>query len=72
MPNWKHLPVGYHGRGRAPSSCRAPTSSGPAGQRKTPTQDAPDFGPSGRLDIEAEMGFLVGVPIETGRDRITP
>ncbi len=65
-PNWKHLPIGYHGRAGTvvvsgtdvvrPSGQRLPTGGG--------TPDAapsPAFGPSGRLDIEAELGFVVGV-----------
>jgi fumarylacetoacetase len=38
----------------------------PNGQRKTPQQSAPDYGPSRRLDVEAEMGFIVGVPSPLG------
>ena len=60
MPNWKHLPVGYHGR--AASIVVSGTDIvRPAGQRKGPGDDAPVFGPSTRLDIEAELGFVVGV-----------
>lgn len=61
MPNWKHLPVGYHGRSGTVvvSGTDIPR---PNGQRKAPDEDAPTFGPSLRLDIEAEMGFIVGVP----------
>ncbi|MGW9326563.1 fumarylacetoacetase [Streptomyces koyangensis] len=59
MPNWKHLPVGYHGR--AASVVVSGTDIiRPAGQRKGPTDPAPVFGPSTRLDIEAELGFVVG------------
>ncbi|WP_407445754.1 fumarylacetoacetase [Rhodococcus sp. (in: high G+C Gram-positive bacteria)] len=60
MPNWKHLPVGYHGR-----SSTVVTSGvdivRPCGQRKGPNDEVPVFGPSIRLDIEAEVGFVVGV-----------
>ncbi|MEU0133967.1 fumarylacetoacetase [Streptomyces sp. NPDC006296] len=59
MPNWKHLPVGYHGR--AASVVVSGTDIvRPAGQRKGPNDPAPVFGPSVRLDIEAELGFVVG------------
>jgi len=59
MPNWKHLPVGYHGR--AASIVVSGTDiARPAGQRKGPDDPAPVFGPSTRLDIEAELGFVVG------------
>ncbi|QVQ51868.1 fumarylacetoacetase [Spiractinospora alimapuensis] len=57
-PNWKHLPVGYHGR----SSTIVVSGTDlhrPKGLR--PEKDAgPSFGPSRRLDIEAELGFVCG------------
>ncbi len=72
MPNWKHLPVGYHGR--AASVVVSGTDIvRPAGQRKGPSDPAPVFGPSVRLDIEAELGFVVGTgnalgePVAAGR-----
>ncbi|NVC22876.1 fumarylacetoacetase [Kocuria salina] len=58
LPNWKHLPVGYHGRAGTviPSGKDFPR---PKGLR--PEQDGPpSFGPSRRLDIEAELGFVLG------------
>jgi fumarylacetoacetase len=58
LPNWKHLPVGYHGRSGTviPSGRDFPR---PKGLR--PEQSGtPSFGPSRRLDIEAEMGFVLG------------
>jgi fumarylacetoacetase len=59
MPNWKHLPVGYHGR--ASSIVVSGTDIvRPCGQRKGKDDPAPVFGPSVRLDIEAELGFIVG------------
>lgn len=70
MPNWKHLPVGYHGR----SSTVVVSGTDivrPCGQRKAPADTAPSFGPSIRLDIEAEMGFIVGVGSPMGSS-ITP
>jgi fumarylacetoacetase len=66
LPNWRHLPVGYHGR----AGTVVVSGTGivrPAGQRKGPASSAgtgdpaPVFGPSERLDIEAEVGFVVGV-----------
>ena len=65
LPNWKHLPVGYHGR----SGTVVASGTGivrPCGQRKAPTEDAPTYGPSRRLDIEAELGFVVGTPSRLG------
>jgi fumarylacetoacetase len=64
-PNWKHLPIGYHGRAGTVAVSGTPVVR-PAGQRKAPTEDAPSFGPSQRLDIEAEVGFVVGTPSPLG------
>ena len=58
-PNWKHLPIGYHGRAGSLAVSGTPVTR-PAGQRKRPDEEAPSFGPSGRLDFEAEVGFIVG------------
>ncbi|PRX45188.1 fumarylacetoacetate hydrolase [Prauserella shujinwangii] len=58
-PNWKHLPIGYHGRSGTVVASGTPVVR-PSGQRKPPDADAPVFGPSRRLDIEAEVGFVVG------------
>jgi fumarylacetoacetase len=65
-PNWKHLPIGYHGRAGTVAVSGTPVVR-PNGQRKAPADDAPTFGPSQRLDIEAEVGFVVGTPSELGR-----
>ncbi|HST98855.1 MAG TPA: fumarylacetoacetase [Geodermatophilus sp.] len=65
-PNWKHLPIGYHGRAGTVQVSGTPVVR-PSGQRKAPTDDAPTFGPSQRLDIEVEVGFVVGTPSELGR-----
>ncbi|MFF0432978.1 fumarylacetoacetase [Streptomyces sp. NPDC004327] len=65
-PNWKHLPIGYHGRAGTVVVSGTDVVR-PAGQRKTPADPAPVFGPSVKLDIEAEVGFLVGTPSELGR-----
>ncbi|HEX2772057.1 MAG TPA: fumarylacetoacetase [Micromonosporaceae bacterium] len=64
LPNWKHLPIGYHGRAGTVVVSGTPVVR-PRGQRATP--DGPVFGPSVRLDIEAEVGFVVGVPSSLGR-----
>ena len=58
-PNWKHLPIGYHGRSGTVVVSGTPVVR-PSGQRKSPSEPAPTFGPSRRLDIEAELGFVVG------------
>src|SRR4051794_10267564 len=59
MPNWRHLPVGYHGRGGTVVVSGTPVVR-PCGQRKAPHEDEPTYGPSRRLDIEAELGFVIG------------
>ncbi|MGI5456978.1 fumarylacetoacetase [Streptomyces sp. CA-249302] len=64
-PNWKHLPIGYHGRSGTVVVSGTEVVR-PSGQRKAPTDAAPVFGPSVRLDIEAEVGFVVGVPSTMG------
>jgi fumarylacetoacetase len=61
LPNWRHLPVGYHGRAGTVVVSGTPVVR-PSGQR-----GAGDFGPSRRLDIEAEVGFVVGMPSPLGR-----
>jgi fumarylacetoacetase len=58
-PNWTHLPIGYHGRaGTVYVSGREIVR--PNGQKRG--SDGPKFGPSERLDIEAEVGFVCGGP----------
>jgi fumarylacetoacetase len=64
-PNWKHLPIGYHGRSGTVVVSGTDVVR-PHGQRKAPGDPAPVFGPSTRLDIEAEVGFVVGVPSQRG------
>ena len=59
MPNWLHLPVGYHGR--ASSVVLSGTEIvRPKGQTKPPNSDEPVFGDCKRLDFELEMGVLIG------------
>jgi fumarylacetoacetase len=77
MPNWKWLPVAYHGR--ASSIVISGTDvRRPKGQIKPPDADAPLFGPTKSLDYELEMAFLIGpanslgqpVPIDRALDHI--
>lgn len=58
LPNYKHVPIGYHGRA---SSIRASGADvrRPSGQRKPPENDTPLFGPSQRLDYELELGVWI-------------
>ncbi|MFF8770941.1 fumarylacetoacetase [Kitasatospora sp. NPDC015120] len=64
-PNWKHLPIGYHGRSGTVVVSGTPVVR-PHGQRKAPADAVPSFGPTRRLDIEAEVGFVVGAPSALG------
>jgi fumarylacetoacetase len=59
LPNYKWVPIGYHGRSSSivVSGTRV---ARPAGQTRPSDQPAPSFGPSQRLDYEAELGFLMG------------
>ena len=59
LPNYKHVPIGYHGRASSLVVSDTPVRR-PAGQRKDATAEAPDFGPTQMLDYESEVGFLVG------------
>ncbi|MET8556212.1 fumarylacetoacetase [Streptomyces sp. NPDC004959] len=59
-PQWKHLPIGYHGRAGTVVASGTPVVR-PCGQKKPDAAGGPPgFGPSARLDIEAEVGFVVG------------
>jgi fumarylacetoacetase len=62
-PNWLHLPIGYHGRSGTIVVSGTDVRR-PCGQRRGAA--GPEFGPSIRLDVEAEVGFVVGVPSEPG------
>ena len=65
LPNWRHIPIGYHGR--ASSIVVSGTDiRRPNGQRKAPDAAAPTFGPSQQLDFELEMAFVVGRPTQLG------
>ncbi len=63
LPNWKHLPVGYHGRAGTVVVSGTPVVR-PSGQRRG--AQGPEYGPSQRLDVEVEVGFVVGAPSRLG------
>jgi fumarylacetoacetase len=65
LPNWRHLPVAYHGRAGTVVVSGTPVAR-PTGQRRS-RDGAIEFGPSTRLDIELELGFVVGVPSRPGQ-----
>ncbi len=76
MPNWRHLPVGYHGRASSIIVSGTPIHR-PMGQQK-PADGPPVYGPCRLLDFELEMGFVIGketplgeaVPIKDAEDYI--
>jgi fumarylacetoacetase len=65
-PNWRHLPIGYHGRAGTVVVSGTDIVR-PSGQRVLPGETNPSYGPSVRLDIEAEVAFVVGVGSAMGR-----
>ncbi len=77
MPNWRWMPIGYHGRSSTIVVDGNPIVR-PNGQRKSPDAASPSLGPSRMLDIELEVGFVTGpgnrmgrpIPIETVREHI--
>ncbi|HWF42872.1 MAG TPA: fumarylacetoacetate hydrolase family protein [Acidothermaceae bacterium] len=62
--NWEHMPIGYHGRAGTVVVSGTPIKR-PSGQTKT-ADGSIEFGPSKRLDFEAEVGFVVGVGSSLG------
>lgn len=66
LPNWRHLPVGYHGRASSIYVSGTPIYR-PNGQRITPNVSQPVFGASKRLDFELEMAFIVGKENQPGK-----
>ncbi len=71
LPNYKHVPIGYHGRASSLVISGTPVRR-PWGQTKPEGADAPVFGPSRRLDYELEVGVFIGpgnTPGRTGLDR---
>lgn len=69
MPNWKHLPVGYHGRASSVVVSGTPIRR-PYGQTVAVDGADPTFGPCKLLDIELEVAFFVGGPENKLGERI--
>ena len=65
LPNYKYVPIGYHGRASSVRASREPVIR-PNGQRKAPDAEAPEYGPSRRLDYELELGIWIGEGNELG------
>ena len=66
LPNYKHVPIGYHGRASSIVVSGANIRR-PEGQTKADTAALPTFGPSNQLDYELEVGFFVGAGNEMGK-----
>jgi len=77
LPNYKYVPIGYHGRASSVRASGEPVCR-PKGQRKPPDAEAPEYGPSRRLDYELELGIWIGrgnelgqpIPVGEARDHI--
>ncbi len=65
LPNWRWIPIGYHGRSSTIVIDATPIVR-PNGQRKAPGDAEPSFGPSRSLDIELELGFITSRPNALG------
>jgi len=65
LPNWLHIPVGYHGRASSIVISGTPIHR-PKGQTKADDADKPSFGPCRLLDFELEMAFIIGKPNALG------
>ncbi|MFG6517476.1 fumarylacetoacetase [Sulfitobacter sp. 1A13496] len=65
-PNWLHIPIGYNGRASTVVVSGTEITR-PNGQLKAPEAEAPHFGPCQKLDIELEMGAIVGTSTEMGQ-----
>ena len=66
MPNWRHLPVGYHGRASSIVVSGTPIRR-PKGQQKPNAEEPPVYGPCRLLDFELEMAFVIGQKSELGQ-----
>jgi len=77
LPNWRHIPVGYHGRSSSIVVSGTPIHR-PGGQTKADQDDLPRFGPTKMLDFELEMAFITGkatalgesVPVKAAEEHI--
>jgi fumarylacetoacetase len=66
LPNYKWLPIGYHGRASSIVPSGTPFHR-PNGQTKAPGQATPTLGPSRKLDYELELGLVIGRPNPLGQ-----
>ena len=65
LPNYKYVPVAYHGRSSSICVSGTPVKR-PQGQRKPANEAVPSYGPSRNMDFELELGMYVGTPTELG------
>lgn len=70
LPNWKYMPLGYHGRASSITVSGTPIYR-PQGQTNTPGSELANFGPTGELDFELELAFITGKPTEPGKYILT-
>jgi fumarylacetoacetase len=70
LPNWRHLPVGYHGRASSIVVSGTPIHR-PKGQFKDANMDKPAFGPSRSMDFELELAFITGKSTQLGESIAT-
>jgi fumarylacetoacetase len=66
LPNYKWIPIGYHGRASSIVASGTPVRR-PKGQTRNDASKPPEFGPSARLDYELEVGCFIGHPNPLGR-----
>ncbi len=65
LPNYKYVPVAYHGRSSSICVSGTPVKR-PQGQRKPANETVPSYGPSRNMDFELELGMYVGTPTQLG------
>ncbi len=65
LPNWRHIPIGYHGRSSSILVSGTPVHR-PNGQTKADDKPLPEFGPTRQLDFELEIAFITGVKTAPG------
>ena len=65
LPNYKYVPVAYHGRASSVRVSGTPVKR-PQGQRKGQNEAAPSYGPSRNMDFELELGMYIGTPTALG------
>jgi fumarylacetoacetase len=65
LPNYKYVPVAYHGRSSSICVSGTPVKR-PQGQRKPASETVPSYGPSRNMDFELELGMYIGAPTRLG------